>query len=66
MLNSLENFVSINGAIHYELPFNTQKINLRKKNSPIKFKNFLTIKNLNIKIFKPPFNVFWEIEKVGE
>ena len=66
MLNSLENFVSINGAIHYELPFNTQKIKLRKKNSPIKFKNFLTIKNLNIKIFKPPFNVFWEIEKVGE
>ena len=30
MLNTLENFVSRNGAIHYELPINTQ-IKLRKK-----------------------------------
>ena len=66
MLNGLENFVSRNGSIHYELPFNTQKIKLRKKSSPIEFENSLKIKNLNIKIFRPPFNVFWEIENVEE
>ena len=66
MLNSLENFISRNGAIHYELSLNTQKIKLRKKKCPIIFENFLKIKNLNIKIFRPPFNVFWEIENKGE
>ena len=60
-LDRLENFLSINGPLHYELPLNSQKIKLKKKEVPIKFPNFLEAKNTIVKVFKPPFNVYWEI-----
>ena len=61
-LHMLENFISINGAVHYELPLNSQKIRLKKVKSPIDFPEKLNIKKFQVKVFKPNFNVFWQIE----
>ena len=61
-LNNLEKFVSINGAKHYKLPINKKKINLIKKNNPIKFLDNLINNEIKVKIYKPNFEVFWEIK----
>ena len=61
-LNMLENFISSNGALHYELPFNSQKIKLIKVKDPINFPNVLKINNFKIKVFKPNFKIFWQLE----
>ena len=60
-LDMLENFVSINGPLHYEQEKNLETITLKKKNKPINYDEYLELKNIKIKIFKPPFDVFWEI-----
>ena len=60
-VNQLERFISINGALHYELPINKEKIKLIKLDFPLQFKEFLKTKDQNIKIFKPPFEVFWDL-----
>lgn len=60
-LDMLENFVSINGPLHYEQEKNSETITLKKKNKPINYDEYLELKNIKIKIFKPPFDVFWEI-----
>ena len=36
------------------------KIKLVKQSHPISFKDYLIFKNHKIKIFKPPFDVFWD------
>ena len=59
-LHNLEKFISINGSNHYKLNQNKMKIKLVKQNHPINFKNYLIFKNHKIKIFKPPFDVFWD------
>jgi len=61
MLNRLENFLSLNGPLHYGLPINSQKIKLKKKKIPINFPNYLETENIKFKIFKPPFDVYWQI-----
>ena len=61
-LDKLENFVSVNGCLHYNLPINKSTIRLEKSVNPIVFDEFLNIKNNKIKIFKPNFDVFWEIK----
>ena len=58
----LEKFISKNGAFHYELPLNSQKIKLRKIKKPIKFPDTLAINNSAVKVFKPNFDVFWQLE----
>tara|TARA_B100000900_G_C20540664_1_gene700306 strand:- start:86 stop:1135 length:1050 start_codon:yes stop_codon:yes gene_type:complete len=63
-IHLLENFLSINGSLHYKLPINSQKINLVKQETPIDFPEFLNGKNFKIKIFKPNFKVYWQI--IGE
>ncbi len=60
-LNNFEKFVSIHGSKHYKLPINKNKINLIKKDIPIKFVNKLKINDTEIKIYKPSFDVFWDI-----
>jgi dihydroorotase len=60
-LSSLENFVSINGANHYNLKINNEKIKLVKTNIPLKFKTALKNNDINIRIFSPPFPVFWKV-----
>ena len=60
-LNYLENFISKNGALHYKVSPNIQKILLKKQKEPIVFPKTLNLKNQKIKIFKPDFDVFWNI-----
>lgn len=60
-IDKLENFISINGPKHYELKQNCDKITLIKQEKPIKFEEYLQLENFKIKIFKPNFEVYWEI-----
>ncbi len=63
-LNNLEKFVSINGSKHYGLKINKEKICLRKFSKPISFPDYLKVDSNNkIKVFKPPFKVFWKQTK---
>ncbi len=62
-LDCLEKFISINGAIHYNLAKNKSKLLLKKQKKPIIFPDTLNINDLNIKVFRPNFDVFWQIEK---
>ena len=60
-LSQLESFVSINGAKHYGLNVNKEKIKLTKTKQAIKFKESIKVNQNEVKIFNPNFNVFWEI-----
>ena len=60
-INYLENFVSRNGAFHYELNINKEKIKLVKGSKKLIFKKFINVNKEKIKIFKPNFPVFWNI-----
>ena len=61
-LTQLENFTSINGSQHYNLPLNKLKIKILKKTSPLKFKKYIKIDFEKIIMFNPNFNVYWEVE----
>ncbi len=60
-LSNLENFTSINGANHYKVNINKQKIKIIRKNKPIKFEDKLKINDEEILIFTPDFPVYWEV-----
>jgi dihydroorotase len=60
-LPNLEKFISINGAKHYNLKANNQKIIMIKSNEPILFREYLNVAKKKIKIFKPDFPVFWSV-----
>ena len=60
-LANLENFVSLNGAKHYGVIKNKSKIILKKRSEPIEFKESLKVKNSKIIIFKPNFEVYWDV-----
>ena len=62
-LNNLENFISRNGAKHYNLKTNNGTVLLVKSNETLSFREYLHIGNQKIKIFKPDFHVFWTISK---
>ena len=49
-IDNLENFVSLNGAKHYGLKSNNQKIKLTKKNKAITFKTHLNFNNYSVQI----------------
>lgn len=59
-LHNLEKFISINGSNHYNLSHNKMKIKLIKQMHPISFPNYLIFNNFKIRVFKPPFDVFWD------
>ena len=59
-IHNLENFVSRNGASHYNLNFNKEKIKLFKSNEVQIFKKFLKIGKNKIKIFNPDFPIYWK------
>jgi dihydroorotase len=63
-LNKLENFVSKNGAIHYNLSLNKERIRLVKSKERTIFKNYLNIRKEKIKIFEPNFSVYWSVLKL--
>ena len=60
-LPKLEEFVSKNGAKHYNLSVNNEKIIMMKSKQEIFFKNYLSINEHKIKIFEPEFPVFWKV-----
>ena len=62
-LNNLEAFLSINGPNHYSIPQNKDKIILNRLSNPLKFKEYLEGNDLKIKIFNPPFPIYWDINK---
>ncbi len=60
-LNKLESFTSLNGAKHYNIKPNKEKIKLIKSSKPIIFKNTLDVNEHKIQIFDPTFHVFWNV-----
>ena len=60
-LHQLEKFVSKNGAKHYGLNVNNQKIKLLKSNKALTFKKYIHINKQKIKIFHPDFSIFWQV-----
>jgi dihydroorotase len=60
-LSNLEKFTSINGAKHYNLKTNKEKIKLVKSKENIKFKKALSVNKQNIHIFDPEFKIFWNV-----
>ena len=58
-IKNLEKFVSINGAVHYQIPQNKSKITLNKQLKPITFRKSLKVNRSEVIIFKPNFPVFW-------
>ena len=62
-LPNLESFISINGAKHYNLKFNKEKIKLIKSNEMLNLEENLEIDKQKIKIFDPLFPIFWKVLK---
>ena len=60
-LPQLENFISKNGAKHYNLNINKEKVTLIKSSRNLIFKKFLNVNEQKIKIFEPDFLVFWTV-----
>ena len=60
-LPQLENFISKNGAKHYNLKINKEKITLIKSSQNLIFKKYINVKEKKIKVFEPDFLVFWKI-----
>jgi len=60
-LNNLEKFVSVNGANHYKMKLNSEKIKIKKQNEPIKFLDYKIKGKNSVLIFKPDFPVFWDV-----
>ena len=60
-LPQLEYFISKNGAKHYDLNINKEKITLIKSSQNLIFKKYLDVNEQKIKIFEPDFLVFWKV-----
>ncbi len=60
-LLNLEKFTSLNGAKHYKLKANKEKIILKKRSEPKDFASKLIFGSKNITIFSPNFNVYWDV-----
>jgi len=60
-LHNLENFISKNGANHYNLKTNNETISMVKSDKSLSFKENLYVNEQKIKIFKPDFPVFWRV-----
>ncbi len=60
-LPQLENFISKNGAKHYNLKINKGKITLIKSSQNLIYKKYLDVNEQKIKIFEPDFFVFWKV-----
>lgn len=57
----LENFISKNGAAHYGLDLNKDKIKLIKTKEALVFNKTLDFQSSKISIFNPMFPVYWKI-----
>ena len=61
-IDKLEKFTSLNGAKHYNVDINSEKLKLVKSENPISFRTSLKFNEDEIVIFKPDFPVFWEVK----
>ncbi len=61
-IEMLENFVSINGAKHYKLRINNEKINMIKSEKPLSLKKSLNFDGNEIIMFEPDFPIFWSVK----
>lgn len=61
-IKNLENFTSKNGAKHYNLPINKEKIKIRKFNNKVILKKYINFDQKKIRIFEPDFPIFWEVQ----
>ena len=61
-IKNLENFTSKNGAKHYNLPINKEKIKIRKFNNKVILKKYINFDQKKIRIFEPDFPIFWEMQ----
>ena len=59
-MDNLEKFLSINGARHYNLPINSDKIIFKRNDNPIEFKKNIKVGFDDIILFNPGFPVYWE------
>ena len=60
-MHNLEKFISRNGAKHYNLNFNNEKITLIKSTKALTLKKYLDVNKKTINIFEPDFSIFWDI-----
>jgi dihydroorotase len=60
-INNLEKFTSLNGANHYNMKINQDKITIIKRKKAVKFKDYLIYGKQKIVVFKPNFPIFWEV-----
>ena len=60
-IHKLEGFVSKNGALHYNLNLNKDKLKLTKSKYPLELKKELNLKNESIKIFNPMIPIYWNV-----
>ena len=61
-IKKLENFVSKNGAKHYNLAINKEKIKIKKLNERVILKKYLKVNQKKIRIFDPDFPIFWDVQ----
>ncbi len=62
-LNKLEEFTSINGASHYQIPLNKSKIKIVKETTPLKLRKHINIGSKKIIIFNPNLDIFWKVKR---
>ena len=62
-LPNLEKFVSLNGARHYNVKVNIERLNLIKKNKPVRLKNWIRAENDKIVFFGSEFKLYWTTER---
>lgn len=62
-LPQLEKFISKNGAKHYNLNINKEKIKLIRSSQNLIFQKYLDVNEQKIKIFEPDFLVFWKVDE---
>ena len=60
-LDQLEDFISLNGSIHYKLDFNKEKIILQKSAEELFFEDAIRLGSEEVMIFQPEFPVYWYI-----
>ena len=60
-LSTLEKFVSKNGAKHYNLPVNKEKIKLTKLSNALTLKDQICVNREKIKVFDPGFPLYWKV-----
>lgn len=60
-LDKLEAFASLNGARFYGLESSSQKMHLRRQDTPINFAKTITAGDETVMVFDPKIDLFWDV-----